>query len=162
MAARNQAGWFSVIARKKGPQVKLYSRPGMISPIVSRWSSRRWHACARGPASSMGRRLPVMTTASLRSISSATAIVTKAYACMRVILGSYCCSSRRVLAYRHSSRRCGRMVSLGAKRTSATDCSPDVELQKIAWVITRSTVAAGIARTKPRPTTYKAFGEGIN
>jgi hypothetical protein len=38
-------------------------------------------ACARAPASSTGRRLPVTTTASLCSIAFATATMTKAFSC---------------------------------------------------------------------------------
>jgi len=53
-------------------RVKLYSRPGNDLRIVFLWSSRRWPACARAPASSTGRRLPVMTAASPYSIAFAT------------------------------------------------------------------------------------------
>ena len=69
---------FRVIARKMGAQVKLYSRPGndltyRFPLTVETLARLRSRSCIID-----GRRLPVMTTASLRSIAFATATTTKA------------------------------------------------------------------------------------
>jgi bifunctional non-homologous end joining protein LigD len=54
---------FRVIARKKGAQVRLYSRPGndltYRFPLIVNTLAR----CARAPASSTERQLPAMTAA---------------------------------------------------------------------------------------------------
>jgi ATP dependent DNA ligase domain len=59
---------FRIIARKDGPRVRLYSRPG--NDLTHRFprSSRRWHACARALASSTAKLSPAMTTELPRSI----------------------------------------------------------------------------------------------
>jgi hypothetical protein len=67
----------SVIARKKGAQVKLYSRPGNDLTYRFPLIVETLAACARAPGSSTARRLPLMTTASLRSIVSATTTMPK-------------------------------------------------------------------------------------
>ena len=72
---------FRVIARKNAAQVKLYSRPGNDLTYRFPLIVETMHACARGPASSMGRRLPVMTMASLPSIAFATDSMTKVFSC---------------------------------------------------------------------------------
>jgi hypothetical protein len=72
---------FRVIARKKGSQVRLYSRPGNDLTYRFPLIVETWLACARAPASSTARRLPVMRTASRLSIVSATATMTKAFYC---------------------------------------------------------------------------------
>jgi len=69
---------FRIIARKDGERVRLYSRPGndftrRFPLIVETLARLRSRSCIID-----GRRLPVMTTASLRSIAFATATMTKA------------------------------------------------------------------------------------
>jgi ATP-dependent DNA ligase len=49
---------FRVIARKDGDRVRLYSRPGNDLTHRFRSLSRRWHACARAPASSTAKLSP--------------------------------------------------------------------------------------------------------
>jgi hypothetical protein len=63
---------FRIIARKKGAQVRLYSRPATTSLVVSRSSSRHWLAYVRAPALSMARLSRAMTTALRRLIWSVT------------------------------------------------------------------------------------------
>jgi bifunctional non-homologous end joining protein LigD len=70
---------FRVIARKKGAQVRLYSRPGndltyRFPLIVETLARLRSRSCIID-----GERLPVMTTASPHSIAFATATMTKAF-----------------------------------------------------------------------------------
>ena len=74
---------FRVIARKKGAQVMLYSRPGNDLTYRSLPADRRDvdAPASHGPASSTARQLPVMTTASLYSIVSATAAMTRPFSC---------------------------------------------------------------------------------
>jgi len=70
---------FRVIARKKGAQVRLYSRPGndltRRFPLIVETLAR----LRRAPALSMARRSPAMTTALPRSISSGTTALTARY-----------------------------------------------------------------------------------
>jgi hypothetical protein len=71
---------FRIIARKKGAQVRLYSRPGndltrrfpLIVETLARLGSR-------APASSTAKLSPAMTTALPRSTSSVTTALTTAY-----------------------------------------------------------------------------------
>jgi ATP dependent DNA ligase domain len=69
---------FRVIVRKKGAQVRLYSRPGNDLthrfPLIVETLARL--RCARAPASSMAKPLPAMTTAWRRLTSFATTAIT--------------------------------------------------------------------------------------
>ena len=71
---------FRIIARKDGPRVRLYSRPGNLTdrfPLIVETLARR----APAPASSTGKLSPAMTTALPRSISFATAAMMTARSC---------------------------------------------------------------------------------
>jgi ATP dependent DNA ligase domain len=72
---------FRVIARKNGPRVRLYCRPGndftRRFPLIVD-ALARLPACPLAPASSMARLSPAMATALPRSISSGTTALTTA------------------------------------------------------------------------------------
>src|SRR6266446_4561194 len=72
---------FRVIARKDGPKVRLYSRPGndltYRFPLIVESLAR----CARDPASSMERPSSATTTGCRASTASATAATTRACSC---------------------------------------------------------------------------------
>jgi ATP-dependent DNA ligase len=70
---------FRVIARKKGAQVRLYSRPGNDLTYRFPLTSRPWFRLRSRSCIIDGGRLPVMTTGSLLSTAFVTAAMMKAF-----------------------------------------------------------------------------------